>query len=100
MPREEKTWDYDCDLIFRGEKIVKFTITDHYKANHPELTLELIVKLVRKLNDKEVELTDYSGSRKVFRWRTAYQGKTYRLIFWFKDESPNHLWIRNCYPIN
>ncbi|MCE8162882.1 MAG: hypothetical protein I3273_01050 [Candidatus Moeniiplasma glomeromycotorum] len=100
VDKKEKTWEYDCNLTFYGHKIVRFTITDHFRMNHPELSLDLIVKLVKKLNNKEAELTDYSGSRKVFRWKTTYRGQSYRLIFWFKDNETNHLWIRNCYPVN
>jgi len=100
MEPKEKVWEYDCDLSFLGERITKFTITDHWQKNHPEISQELITKIVKRLNDKEVELTVYSGPRQVFRWRTTYQGKKYRLIFWFKDKEISHLWIRNCYPID
>lgn len=96
----EKTWEYYCNFVFYGQKITKFTITDHFQENHPELSLDLIADLVKKLDEKEAELTSYHGSRKVFKWRTTYQDKKYRLIFWFKDNSTNHLWVRNCYPVN
>ncbi|MCE8163852.1 MAG: hypothetical protein I3273_06430 [Candidatus Moeniiplasma glomeromycotorum] len=71
----EKRWEYDCNLIFRGQKIIKFTLTDHFQLNHSEIKKEMIVELIRKLNDREAELTDYQGSRKVFRWKTNYQGQ-------------------------
>ena len=100
VDKKEKTWEYDCDLIFYGYRITKITITDHFQINHPELSTDLIAKLANKLNGKEVELTDYPGSRKVFRWRTTHRGQSYRLIFWLKDNETNHLWIRNCYPID
>lgn len=64
----EKTWKYNCDLVFSGQKITKFTITDHFQIKHPEISLELVVKLVNKLNEQEVELTDYQGNRKAFKW--------------------------------
>ena len=96
----EKLWEYNCDLVFHGQQINKFTITDHFQENHPELSIELIANLVKKLDKKEAELTNYQGKRKVFKWRTVYQNKNYRLIFWFKDNETNHLWIRNCYPID
>lgn len=96
----EKIWEYDCQLEFYGQRITKFTITDHWKQNHPEISLDLIIKLVKKLYGKEAELTNYQGERKVFKWRTSYQNQSYRLIFWFKDGATNHLWIRNCYPID
>ena len=63
----EKTWEYYCNLVFYGEKITKFTITDHFQEKHPELSLDLIVILVKKLDEKEAELTNYLGKRKVFK---------------------------------
>ena len=100
MTEQEKSWEYSCNLIFAGQKITKFTITSHFQVNHPEISLELIVKLVKKLNGKEAELTNYPGPRKVFRFETIYQGKKYRLIFWYKDNATGHLWVRNCYRID
>ncbi|WNE41110.1 MAG: hypothetical protein mread185_000707 [Mycoplasmataceae bacterium] len=96
----ERIWEYDCHLNFNGQKITKLTITDHWQAKHPEISIDLIVKLVNKLDGKEAELTNYQGERKVFKWRTFYQNNAYRIIFWFKDSTTNHLWIRNCYPID
>jgi len=67
MEQKERTWEYDCDLNFSGERITKFTITDHWQKNHPEISQELISKLVRELDEQEAELTNYLGVRKVFR---------------------------------
>ena len=96
----EKVWEYNCNLTFNSKKITKFTITDHFQKKHSELKITLIVELINKLDGKEVELTDYLGKRKVFKWKTTYQGKNYRLIFWLKDNTDNHLWIRNCYRVD
>jgi hypothetical protein len=54
--------------------------------------------LKKELNSQQAKLTNYQGQRKVFiRKRISYQNKRYRLIFWFKDNTNNHLWIRNCH---
>jgi len=38
--------------------------------------------------------------REVFRWHVVYQDKKYRLIFWYENNNPQGLWIRNCYRID
>jgi hypothetical protein len=102
---KENIWEYSCDLIFNGRKITKLTITDHYLAKHAKIVdNELIRQIVNELDgeDLEPEPKDDEKFRDVFVWEfTFYQGKyenkSYRLIFWFKDNTTNHLWIRNCY---
>ena len=55
------------------------------------ITNELILKLMKKLNGKRLRPTKYPGSRKVYKWETVSQNQPYRLFFWFKDHSTNHL---------
>jgi hypothetical protein len=101
MSKQEQTWEYSCDFLFNNRKITKFTLTDHYQENHPELTKELIYEIFLKLAEEEkIEPTKYLGKRKVYKWEKFYQNKEYRLIFWFDDHNPHGLWIRNCYPID
>jgi len=97
---KEKIWEFDCELFFNGNVINQFTITDHFQISHSEIKIETIVKIVNKLNNEEIESLNYVGNREVFSWKVFYQGKNYRLIFWFKDQTTDHLWIRNCYRID
>jgi hypothetical protein len=101
MLKKEKRWKYNLDLTFNGQKIKQIIITGHYLENHPEITNELILEILEeKLNGQRVRPDiNYLGQRKVFVWDTDYSDKNYRLIFWFKDGTNSHLWIRNCYPI-
>ena len=96
----ERRWTYELEIIFNKLPISKITITDHYLAKHPEITNELIWNLMKKLDHLRREEDNYPGQRKVYKWETIYQNQSYRLIFWFKDNNANHLWIRNCYPVN
>lgn len=102
--KKEIVWEYSFELLFNKRKIIKFTITDHYQENHKEvITNELICKLVARLNKKRIEPEpkENPNDRDVFvRNFLLTNGKKYRLIFWFKDHTTNHLWIRNCYPID
>jgi hypothetical protein len=103
---QERRWTYLClfSFIFNEEIIKKITITDRWqrKSGRELITKELILNFITKeLNNRKAKPTNYPGERKVFiRERFYYQGKKYRLVFWFKDGTTNHLWIRNCYPID
>jgi hypothetical protein len=49
----EWRWTYRTKVNFRNQLIIATTITDHYLENHPEITNELILKiLAEKLNNK------------------------------------------------
>lgn len=96
----EKRWTYKIKIILNKLSIVALTITDHYQQKHPEITNELIWELMKRLNGLRREETSYQGQRKVYKWEDNYLGKKYRLIFWFKDNVNNHLWVRNCYLID
>ena len=50
MPKpKEKTWEYNCDLVFNGLRITKFTITDHYLKKHSKvINNRLIDEIVNK----------------------------------------------------
>jgi len=87
-------------FTFNQRKIQLITITDHYQQEHPEITNELILSIFQtKLNGERREPRKKHGSREVFvEERIPYDDKRYRLIFWFKDNTTNHLWVRNCHP--
>ena len=96
----EKQWTYQLKITFNGKKIIEVTITDHYQLEHKAvIDNELIIKLLKKLNNKRLRVNKHS-THNYYKWETIYRNQTYRLIFWFKNNTTNHLWIRNCYPID
>ncbi|WP_147409565.1 hypothetical protein [endosymbiont GvMRE of Glomus versiforme] len=30
-------------------------------------------------------------------FKSGFNGKKYKLVFWFKDDTTNHLWVKNCH---
>ncbi|KLL04783.1 MAG: hypothetical protein MRERV_4c044 [Mycoplasmataceae bacterium RV_VA103A] len=99
----EKREIYYLKLVFNHRLITKITITDYYKKKHPDIADKLILEiLTKKLNHEKVNPYEWEGQvkRQVFRWHTTYQDKKYRLIFWYEDNNPHGLWIRNCYRID
>ncbi|WNE40223.1 MAG: hypothetical protein GBAus27B_000290 [Mycoplasmataceae bacterium] len=102
---KEHQWTYACSFIFTFKKsiITEITITDHYQQNHPELTNELILNILKEKVHGRIRMKPRTkhDKRDIYVFENfLYQGKKYRLIFWFKDNSNSHLWIRNCYPID
>ena len=99
---QERQWTYELKIIFNIREINQITITDHpwKKKGREKITKELILELLEKMSGQTLKSIKYQGRRKPYKWETTYQGQRYRLIFWFEDDNPNHLWIRNCYPID
>ena len=97
----EKRWTYSFFITFNNQKITRVTITDHTwkKKGRQKITKQLILNILQtELNNKRFSPTDYPGTRKVYlRNGISYNDKKYRLVFWFKDHTTNHLWIRNCH---
>ena len=103
----EWQWTYYwlARFTFNDWTINEITITDHYQIEHKlAITNNLILKLLSKrLNGKRGVKPlpeSYLWKKDIFRFDTSYHGKDYRLVFWFKNNTTNHLWIRNCYPID
>ena len=101
----EWQWTYSCsfDFTFKKWTINEVTITDHpwQKKGRQKITPELILTILKeKVNGRNrMKPRKRYGIRDIYvSERTFYDGKKYRLIFWFKDNTDNHLWIRNCYP--
>lgn len=100
--KKEKTWEYSCHLIFNGRLITKYTITDYYRKHLKHgITRNTIKSVVKRLDGEELKPRKKHGKRDAYVWEwTPYEGKEYRLIFWYDDYNPQALWIRNCYPID
>ena len=98
---EKRRWTYSIEFSFTFNQnlIRQITITDHYQKEHPEINNELILNIFQdKLNGERREPRKKYGKRDIFvEERISYQNQKYRLIFWFKDGTNNHLWIRNCH---
>ena len=103
---KEWQWTYKLAFTFNYQLITNITITDHWqkKPGREMITNELICEILeKKLNQQKVNPMPDSyllWKKDIFSWRTTYQGKNYRLFFWFKNGTTNHLWIKNIHPID
>jgi hypothetical protein len=104
--KEEKIWTYKLNFpfIFNLKEIKFITITDHYlkKEGREGINNNLILNfLSNKLDSEELEPYQICKGREIYFWEwVPYKGKDYRLIFWFKDNTNNHLWIRNFHEVS
>ena len=74
--KQEKTWDYHCNLVFNNYLITKFAITDYFKKHIKHgITKNLICQLVVRL-PKEMKPRKRHGRRDICVWeRVHYNGK-------------------------
>ena len=100
----ERWWTYACLFEFNFNKLAieRITITDHIwkKKGRENVTKELVLELLTKMNGESFESMEYDGFREPYEWETIHDSKPYILFFWFKDGTTNHLWIRNCHQID
>ena len=94
----ELQWTYLCRFNFTFKKriIQKITITDHpwKKKGREGMSRELILDILKeKINGiKRMRPDKKWGNRDIFiRKRVNYDHKKYKLVFWFKDGTDNHL---------
>ena len=91
-------------LVFNEQEIRKITITDYTwkKKGREKITKEFILNFFKEMfNGEDME----PEPKKNPNWkrdhfvpqRIPYQGKKYKLVFWFKDQTDDHLWIKNCH---
>lgn len=104
MPEKEKIWTLPCKITLSSKfKIKWLTITDHYiKSGHDKhgITNKLIGELMNKLNEIPIMKPKKKyADRDIYVWeRIPHKGKEYLIVFWFKNDTDNHLWIKTCYP--
>lgn len=98
---EKPQW-FPCQIDFNRRQIKGMFIESHFKISHPEFTYEFIAKFVIEslTKEKNLEPIKWHGANKkdVFALiKYFYQDKKYNLIFWFENNDPNILWIRDFY---
>ena len=103
----EKWWTYAIkfELVFNKQTINYITITDYTwkdKKGREKITKELILHIFKEKVNEELLTPE---PKKNPNWkrdhfvvkRIPYQNEKYKLVFWFKDNTDNHLWIKVCH---
>jgi len=103
----EQQWTYSLNfnLVFNKKIINNLTITDYTwknKKGRKRITKELILSIFKEKLNGEILTPE---PKKNPNWkrdhfvpkRIPFEDKKYKLVFWFKDGTDNHLWIKNCH---
>ena len=102
----EKFAPYPCSdwlgkpsLLINNQQLNILQISDHVwqKPGRENITLELIQRLVRKLNHDHFIPEGRKDNKEFFKLEPAWdKGKSYKLIWYLKDND-NSLWIKTCH---
>lgn len=104
---QEQCWTYSIqfELIFNKKAINYLTITDYTwknKKGREGITKELILNVFKERLNKVILTPE---PKKNPNWkrdhfvlkRIPFGDKKYKLVFWFKNGTDNHLWVKNCH---
>jgi hypothetical protein len=73
--------EYQLQLTVNKQTVYRVIIDQHYKAKHPEVTDEIILELVKELDDGNFPVEDIDGEFTYFRVEPVYyDSKPYRLV--------------------
>jgi len=102
----ERWWTYSIQFTFIfNKKVINYiTITDHpwKKKGREKITKELILSIFKgRLNEailtpEPKKNPNWKRNHYVLK-RISFGDEKYKLVFWFKDGTDNHLWVKNCH---
>ena len=79
---DEKRVEYLLRLTVNARKLNRVVIDLHFQRRHPEMTIELIVALVKLLDGDAGAKEDENGEFEYFiKDPHVYEGKPYRLVY-------------------
>ncbi len=88
---------YRMQLLVNGRLIEEVVVDPHYETKHPDISDELILKLVTRLDGKEFQPEEGQGEWEFYMLdRISCRGKRYRLVWCLRDASP-FLGVINCF---
>ena len=78
--------EYPYVLTFNGRRFNRVLIDRHYEDNHPDMSDELILELIKAQDGKEQEPAATRNGFWYFKIEDRCQGKLYRLILTYCEE--------------
>jgi hypothetical protein len=93
--------EYKIDLTINDLRIKKLVIDDHYREKHSDISDDVIIELVKKLDQGSFRPVDQDefGFSYFVNDKMALNGKTYKLIWLLKD-GELFVGVINCYRRN
>ncbi len=88
---------YDIDIVVNGQHINEVIIDAHYEKKHPDLTDEIIYRLVQTLDGLEYAPDVVKDGFQFFMLdRIPLEGKLYRLV-WCMQEGYIYIGVINAF---
>jgi len=88
---------YRIRVPINGRRIRQVLIDPHYEEKHPDISDELILKLVDRLDGGEFQASDRKKDWEFYILdRMPYEGKLYRLV-WCTQEEAIFIGVINCF---
>ena len=88
---------YKIKVTINGRDIRQAVIDPHYEEKHPDISDELILSLIERLDGGEYQSSDRKHDWEFFMLdRIPYQGKRYRLVWCMRDHEI-FIGIINCF---
>jgi len=79
---------YSLNLIVNGRFITEVIIDPHYEEKHSEITDQLILELVKKLDGRDFRPVECQGDWEFFMVdHLRHEGKLYRLVWCLQEHS-------------
>lgn len=78
--------EYSHVLTFNGRRFNRVLIDRHYEENHPDISDQLILELIRAQDGKEQEPAAIRNGFLYFKIEDKWQGKRYRLILTYCED--------------
>ena len=73
--------EYFLEITINNRNLSKVVIDQHYQLNHPEMSDDLILELVKSINKEIFEIESETNGFQYFRAEPVmYEEKPYRLI--------------------
>ena len=86
-------------LNVNGRKLNRVVIDFHFKQRHPDITIEVIMALVKKLEHEDVLKHSENTSFEYFSHEPIiYDGNPYRIVFYL-HKSENYLGVINAFRV-
>ena len=76
-----KRTNFDVSLVFNGLRITEVIIDQHYRVNHPDMSDDIILELIKKLHRLNLKPTAIKGEFSYYVVQPLYWNeRPYRII--------------------
>jgi hypothetical protein len=86
MADADERREYPLVIIFNKRRFTRVVVDSHYETNHPDITDQLILELVRLVDGSESDPVGENYEFKYFAETLTWQGKTYRIVLTYCEE--------------